>query len=271
MLDVHVPEGGMHGIKDFLLHIFTITIGLLIALGLEGCVEKIHQHHIRDEADSNIRQEIRHNEDELKTTLDAAVIEQKNLVEVLKFLQAKSESKPYPIDNINLSFTTGNVSDANWRTATATGALGFIEYKHVEQLASAYQVQEIYMRLEQQTLDGFLDLQSYVLFGFDPDKLSPEAAKAATPEVRRTLSHVVALQQVGSGLHHAYEDALAVKLTLASARQFNIFQSCDDLRAAITAKCQEIFVAGYQNVRVGQRRTFQEHIVLRVAVDVDIV
>lgn len=31
------------------------------------------------------------------------------------------------------------------------------------------------------------------------------------PDVRKTLSHVVALQQVGAGLNHAYEDALAGK------------------------------------------------------------
>ena len=39
MLDVHPPHEKMHGFKDFLLHLLTITIGLLIALGLEGCVE----------------------------------------------------------------------------------------------------------------------------------------------------------------------------------------------------------------------------------------
>lgn len=209
MLDVHPPHGTMHGIKDFLLHIFTITIGLLIALGLEGCVEKLHQHHLRDEADANIRQEIRHNETELKSTVDAAAAEQKNLIEVLKFLQAKGEGKPYPIHGISLGFTSGNVSDANWRTATATGALGFIEYKRVESFATAYQVQDIFTRLVDQTLDEFLDLQSYVAYGFDPDKVSPETAKAAMPDVRRALSHVVAMQQVGAGLNQAYEDALA--------------------------------------------------------------
>jgi hypothetical protein len=36
MLDVHPPHEKMHGFKDFLLHLLTITIGLLIALGLEG-------------------------------------------------------------------------------------------------------------------------------------------------------------------------------------------------------------------------------------------
>ena len=39
MLDVHPPHEKMHGFKDFLLHLFTITIGLLIALGLEGYAE----------------------------------------------------------------------------------------------------------------------------------------------------------------------------------------------------------------------------------------
>jgi len=211
LLDVHPPHGATHSIKDFLLHILTITIGLFIALFLEGCVEKVHQHHLRDEADSNIQQEIRHNEKELKTTLDAAALEQKNLIEVLKFLQAKSEAKSYPIEDISLGFTTGNVSEANWRTATATGALGLMEYKRVEGFAVAYQVQDIFSRLEAETLDEFLNLQSYVAYGFDPDKLSPADARAAIPDVRKTLSHVVALQQVGAGLNHAYQDALAGK------------------------------------------------------------
>jgi len=211
VLDVHPPHDGMHGVKDFLLHLFTITCGLFIALFLEGCVEKLHQHHLRDEADGNIQQEIRHNEHELKTTLDAAAAEKKSLIEVIKFLQAKSEGKPYPIENISLGFTTGNVSDANWRTATATGALSFMDYKRVEDFATAYQVQDIFTQLEAQTLEEFLQLQSYVAYGFDPDKLSPADAKSAMPDVRKALSHVVALQQVGAGLNHAYEDALAGK------------------------------------------------------------
>ena len=59
MIEVHAPHEKMHGIKDFLLHIFTITVGLFIALMLEAGVEKLHQHHLRDEADSNLRQELR--------------------------------------------------------------------------------------------------------------------------------------------------------------------------------------------------------------------
>src|SRR5664279_1235216 len=35
MLDVHPPTAAIHGWKDFFVHIATITIGLLIAIGLE--------------------------------------------------------------------------------------------------------------------------------------------------------------------------------------------------------------------------------------------
>lgn len=31
MLDVHPPHELVHGIRDFLLHLLTITVGLLIA------------------------------------------------------------------------------------------------------------------------------------------------------------------------------------------------------------------------------------------------
>jgi hypothetical protein len=42
MLDVHPPHAPTHTWRDFLLHIATIVIGLLIAIGLEQSVEYLH-------------------------------------------------------------------------------------------------------------------------------------------------------------------------------------------------------------------------------------
>jgi hypothetical protein len=49
MLDVHPPEHTPHTWRDFFIHIATIVIGLLIAIGLEQAVEAIHHHHQREE------------------------------------------------------------------------------------------------------------------------------------------------------------------------------------------------------------------------------
>ena len=63
MLDVHPPHEAAHTWKDFFIHIATITIGLLIAIGLEQTVEAVHRsverrallHDIHVECEENLR------------------------------------------------------------------------------------------------------------------------------------------------------------------------------------------------------------------------
>ncbi len=45
-MDVHAPHKPIHSIKEFLVHLLAITIGLLIALGLESSVEWVHHRHL---------------------------------------------------------------------------------------------------------------------------------------------------------------------------------------------------------------------------------
>jgi hypothetical protein len=63
VLDVHPPEQEIHTMKDFFLHLLTITVGLLIALGLENAAEAFHHRHQREQAEQTIRQELRENQE----------------------------------------------------------------------------------------------------------------------------------------------------------------------------------------------------------------
>jgi hypothetical protein len=45
MLDVHPPHERLHSWRDFFIHIATIAVGLLIAIGLEQTVEYFHHRH----------------------------------------------------------------------------------------------------------------------------------------------------------------------------------------------------------------------------------
>jgi hypothetical protein len=49
MLDLHLPHQAAHSWKDFLVHIATICVGLLIAVALEQTVEAVHHHHQREQ------------------------------------------------------------------------------------------------------------------------------------------------------------------------------------------------------------------------------
>ena len=211
MLDVHAPHEKIHGYKDFFLHLFTITVGLLIALGLEGCVEWQHHRHLRREAESNLLQEVRDNEKELRSAHEATKGELQNLTGVLRFLQAKEAGKPYDLNKLQLQMALSGLSDASWRTASATGALSLMEYGTVQRFASAYQLQEQLGRLQTTTLDDFLGLESYVVNGTDPTAMSPEQARVAEREVRQVMAHLVAMSQVSDNLEKEYDRALAGK------------------------------------------------------------
>jgi hypothetical protein len=212
MLDVHPPHGKMHGVKDFFLHLFTITIGLLIALALEGCAERWHHREIRNEADANLRQEIRDNAREIADKRASNLSELENLKKVLPFLEARKQGKDYEIHEIQLSgYTISQLSDASWRTAAATGALSYMEYGHVQQYAEAYQLQEKYSSLQGQTIAEYLQLQSFLIYGLDPTKISTTDAAEAELDARKTLTYLVAIQQIGEGLGKEYEKVLAEK------------------------------------------------------------
>jgi hypothetical protein len=55
MLEVHTPHEAIHTWKSFFVHIATIVVGLLIAVGLEQTVEFFHHRHQRYELGEALR------------------------------------------------------------------------------------------------------------------------------------------------------------------------------------------------------------------------
>src|SRR5271168_5264106 len=79
VIDVHPPHEPIHGWRDFFIHLTTITIGLLIALSLEGCVEWRHHRHLVHEAEASLQTEIKSNAENLQGALDDVHKEQEFL------------------------------------------------------------------------------------------------------------------------------------------------------------------------------------------------
>jgi hypothetical protein len=71
MLDVPAPHQSVHTWRDFFIHIATISVGLLIAIGLEQTVEAIHHARERRELIANMRDEARQNLKSAQEAYDA--------------------------------------------------------------------------------------------------------------------------------------------------------------------------------------------------------
>jgi hypothetical protein len=65
VIDVHEPHGGVHTWKDFWIHLGTVAVGLLIALGLEQGVEKLHHLEQGRQLAADLHQEALLNRDRI--------------------------------------------------------------------------------------------------------------------------------------------------------------------------------------------------------------
>jgi hypothetical protein len=70
MLGVHAPHKPLHGVGEILVHLLTITLGLLIATQIDSCMEWRSHVHLAAEARASLRVEIENN---LKDMQDAAL------------------------------------------------------------------------------------------------------------------------------------------------------------------------------------------------------
>jgi hypothetical protein len=61
MFDVHSPRTAAHTWTDFWIHLGTIAIGLLIAIGLEQSVEALHRLHERHRLEQDLQMEAKKN------------------------------------------------------------------------------------------------------------------------------------------------------------------------------------------------------------------
>ncbi len=90
MLDVHPAHHAASTWRDFFIHIATIVIGLLIAIGLEQTVERIHRHYELRETREALEQERKANEKawaEDEHDWRRVFVELKNNLTVLEYIR----------------------------------------------------------------------------------------------------------------------------------------------------------------------------------------
>jgi hypothetical protein len=182
-LDVHAPHHPIGGWKDFFVHLLTITVGLLIAVGIEGCVELHREHKLVREARETMREEIQHNSGQMKDALgkldqQAATI-QKNM-DVLTRIQENPKDKEAQNASINVDFSIIGLRDTAWKTAQTTSALSFMPYAESQRYSDVYGSQQDFLDQQNKILEDeaqFLGLMAKTNFGHQ--NITPEQVSLA--------------------------------------------------------------------------------------------
>lgn len=160
MIDVHAPEHRISGKRDFFLHLFTITIGLLIALGLENAAEAWHHREQRIVAEQTIREEIEANREHLTSTAQRRDDEMATLGKAAHCLEDRAQA--VNCKGMSLGLAVVQMDTAAWRTAGATGVLQYMDYRRVQKMSAAYTLQDMFVGLQQETVDSYLQFGPYL-------------------------------------------------------------------------------------------------------------
>lgn len=161
-MDIELPEKPIHSVKDFFIHIFTITVGILIALGLEQAVEAYHHRQLADEARANIITELRdnkHNLDSVRNGIPKVLKEPQETLKLVNQALAHSLTKTPPM-GLHLDLVT--LTSTSWTTAQAVGALSYMHYQEVKEFSEAYQVQQRFEAVQKTAFDATVSAISTV-------------------------------------------------------------------------------------------------------------
>jgi hypothetical protein len=236
MLDVHPPHEAAHTWKDFFIHIATIVIGLLIAIGLEQTVEHFHNRNQVAEAREALRVERENDSKQLATQSvyfrrETAALQ--NNLTVLLYLQAHPGTPRDKLPGIlTWHYAMTSFPDAAWVSAEQSGITALMPYAEVQGYASLYSRLRLINEMNDEYQKALFQAMMYHSQDPDPTHLSP-AGLASEIELTKDaltkhLRHGVAL----SGLAEAYSD-FAPGVSRADLEK--IIHTSDDFDPALSA------------------------------------
>jgi len=202
------PHQPGHSAKDFLFQLATITVGVLIALSIEGLTEWNHHRLLVREAKATIAREIADNKSALARHFTDWDRSTDGIEKALKLANELLATKQSDIAQLELGFHLSSLSDASWRTAERTGALTYMTYSDVQDYARLYGHQELYVSQQRRILDRTVSALSQ-LAGGDPHKALPNDLERFRLDLMALRGELLADKQLGESLAKAYEDALA--------------------------------------------------------------
>lgn len=210
MLDVHAPEHRISEKRDFFVHLFTITCGLLIALGLENAAEALHHHHQRKEAEAQIREEIHLNLKVLQDEKRRVARESKDMVAVLNYVEARLAAQTPDASALELRLEETPLKDAAWRTASTTGVAQYMSFDTTQNFSECYKEQALVEAMQQRMLQSYLDIEGFVATK-RPAELSQEELRESLPYIRNALSSLGGTRDIEAGMQQACQSALDAK------------------------------------------------------------
>jgi hypothetical protein len=160
-MDIHAPEGPTNSFRDFAIHIVIVTIGILIALGLEGVRESIHNHRQVTETREIFHDEVLENQRQLvrqRAALKESIQQLDYILANLDELNGQPGALAAAVDQVGPGFYF--FTTASWESALSTGVLGHMSPAEVHRFSTATISVRDYMSIQDQAVTHFYEIEA---------------------------------------------------------------------------------------------------------------
>jgi hypothetical protein len=211
VFDVHPPHSSIHGWRDFSIQLITITVGLLIALGLEGSVEWLHHRHLMHQAEAALLMEIKSNSSGMADRHKALVEQQSFLIADIAVLSKIIAHPETPVhDHMTIRFNIVGFENVSWTTAQTTGALAYMPYDLARQYSDIYSTQaEIELQVRQTLRDMTISLGPFVSLKDGDPGPNAEEAKLIKRNIETLQGQLYLLGELDQTMDDMYKKFLA--------------------------------------------------------------
>lgn len=205
-MDIHPPHAPIRSVRDFLLQIFTVTCGIVIALALEGLIEWRQDEALARLTRQDFRAEISRNLANLQQTRPGTESDFDWMKQMVAYGEARlrheAQKSPPLLEQRN--FTT--LSKAAWDTALATQAMHRLRVAEARQLADTYNKQAALNDLTDHAEHQWVSMAA---FGGDLDTMPDQDSRAALGALRVALAYAGSMLAEEDQVIASYKAALA--------------------------------------------------------------
>jgi hypothetical protein len=213
-MEIHAPHHPILTLKEALVHLSIVTIGILIALSLEGTREWYEHRAQVVEARRNILEEIRSNRQSLEGSfLKKVMSTRKDAAQAASVAQSLLDHTPGASHVWQTDYPLVVLQSASFTTAQVSGVFALMDYGEVRKYAALYKMQDTFERLHAEGMTS--GLQAFAL-GKDITKAAGSNLRhipeADIREWKRLIgvadSSILLQSQIGTSLDAEYAKAL---------------------------------------------------------------
>jgi hypothetical protein len=181
-MEFGAPHGSIRSVKDFAVHLGTVILGILIALGLEQWLEFHHRSKMAAQAEAGFHREIEFAVRQVKIVADN-IPATRSLIDaqIARLSAPPGQGAPdEPLKHPALAYQL--VPSASWDTAIATQVLGTLPYNTVRKYEIAYAEVKVFVDAERDGAGYWYDLHKY---GVNLAALTADQRRSLIEQLRR--------------------------------------------------------------------------------------